>query len=127
MDLFLLLDDCHNLGPIIQVIKTLITILRIVVPILLLVLGAIDLAKAVIASDEKEIKASTSRLIKRAIAAVAIFFIVTIVNVIMGMVGSENWKNCWDNPGGEDLDAALDGNKQGGNSGDSNRQDGSGS
>jgi hypothetical protein len=58
------------------------------------------------ASDDKEIKAATSKLIKRAIAAVAVFFAVTLVDVIMGLVGDSgaedgddamSWSQCWKN------------------------------
>ena len=63
-------------------------IIKIGVPILLIIMGAIDLGKAVMASDDKEIKAATSKLIKRAIAAAAVFFAVTIVDVVMGLVAT---------------------------------------
>lgn len=104
MELFQMLDNCGGLGPIITFIKGLFTIIKIVVPIILLIMGAIDLAKAVLASDDKEIKAATSKLTKRAIAAVAIFFSVTIVEVIMGLVGGDgsSWSKCWNNAGDPD-------------------------
>ena len=105
MDMFLIADACEGLGPIVSVIKGLFNIIKIVIPIALLIFGVIDLAKAVIASDEKEIKGATSKFIKRAIAAVAIFFAVTLVDVIMGLVGkgeetgdgatSASWSACW--------------------------------
>ena len=57
------------------------------------------------ASDEKEIKGATSKFIKRAIAAVAVFFAVTLVTAVMGLVGkgedkgdgsdSNSWYSCW--------------------------------
>ncbi len=109
MDLFLVAasDACGGLGPIISVIKNLFNIIKIVVPILLLIMGVIDLAKAVLASDDKEIKAAQSKLVKRAIAAVAVFFAVTLVNAIMGLIGSgddsgdgatsTSWSECWRN------------------------------
>ena len=100
MNIFLSLVEgpCGGLGPIVKVLKGVISIITIVVPIALLVMGVVDLAKAVLASDEKEIKAATTKLVKRAIAAVAVFFAATLVNVLMGVVGNENWKNCWNNP-----------------------------
>ena len=76
------------------------------IPIILIVMGSIDLGRAVLSSDDKEIKAATSRLIKRAIAAVAVFFVATIVTLLMGLFTSNskskptdtnttNWKDCW--------------------------------
>jgi cytochrome bd-type quinol oxidase subunit 2 len=97
---------CGGLEQIVRVIKSLFNIIQILVPIALLIMGVIDLAKAVLASDDKEIKAATSKLVKRAIAAVAVFFAVTLVNVIMGLVASgqdageetaTNWATCWNN------------------------------
>ena len=107
MDIFLIAADdvCGGLKPIVQVIKGLFDIIRIIIPIALLIFGALDLAKAVIASDEKEIKGATNKFIKRAIAAVAVFFAVTLVDVVMGIVGkgeengdsvnSTSWSRCW--------------------------------
>ena len=96
---------CRDLDPIVNLIKKgLFPIIQMGVPILLIVMGSIDLGKAVLSSDDKEIKGATSKLIKRAIAAVAVFFVVTLVSVIMNMVSdSDNdisddavsWKKCW--------------------------------
>ncbi len=103
MNIFLIADACEGLGPIVSVIKGLFNIIKIFVPILLLIFGVIDLAKAVIASDEKEIKEAQGRLIKRFIYAALVFFVVTFVSVLMNMVaqgGSKDadtvsWENCW--------------------------------
>ena len=97
-----LLEGCGGLEPVIKLIKGLFTLIKIIVPIILIIMGAIDLTKAVMASDDKEIKAATSKLIKRTIAAVAVFFIVTLVDVVMGLVsdsgvddGNANLLSCW--------------------------------
>ena len=79
-------------------------LVQIVIPIILIIFGVIDLGKAVIASDEKEIKAAHNRLIKRCIYAGLIFFIVTLVTVIMHIVAAgadgtgmdaNSWSTCW--------------------------------
>ena len=96
-------SNCGGLGPIINLIKGIFNIIKIIVPIILIVMGAIDLTKAVMASDDKEIKAATSKLIKRTIAAVAVFFIVTLVDVVMQLVSNSaedtdgNLLSCWNN------------------------------
>lgn len=108
MDLIQILDieGCAGIGPVVQFLKHgLLPIIQIGIPIILIVMGSIDLGKAVLSSDDKEIKGATNKLIKRAIAAVAVFFIATIVTVLMGMfskvddvsVGPEdtNWQTCW--------------------------------
>lgn len=110
MDFIQLLDcTCDpNLEPIINFLhKGLLPIIQIGIPIILIVMGTIDLGKAVLSSDDKEIKGATNKLIKRAIAAVAVFFVGTIVALLMGMFskegvkndkveGTECWEACWD-------------------------------
>ena len=96
---------CGGLDPIIRIIKKgVFPIVQIGIPILLIVFGTIDLGKAVISSDDKEVKQAQSRLIKRCIYAVAIFFITTLVSIIMSLVGrgadqseanTQNWADCW--------------------------------
>jgi len=97
--------DCdENLLPIIQFIRRgIFPILQIGIPILLIVMGSIDLGKAVLSSDDKEIKGATGKLIKRAIAAVAMFFVTTIVSLLMGLFaktdvneGTTSWEKCWE-------------------------------
>ncbi len=102
-NLFLIgaMDACGGLLPIVRVLVQVIKILMIVIPIALILLGTIDLGKAVIASDDKEVKAAQSRLIKRFIYAALIFFVPMLVGVIMNIVsvGGEgdtaSWENCW--------------------------------
>ena len=104
LDLFQIaanLDACGGLLPIAKVIVGLIKIVMIVIPVALIVYGTFDLGKAVIASDEKEVKAAQSRLIKRFIYAGLVFFVPMLVGVAMNLVanGGEgdttSWKNCW--------------------------------
>lgn len=58
---------------------------RIIVPILIILLGTIDLAKAVIASKEDEMKKAQSTFVKRLIVGVAIFFVPVFVDIIMDL------------------------------------------
>ena len=93
------LGYCSGLYPVINLIKIVIKLIQFAVPIALILFGSIDFAKAVIASKEDEMKKAQGTLIKRAIYAVAVFLVVTIVSVVMGMVGAEKWKDCWGNYG----------------------------
>lgn len=98
-------QPCGGLDPIVRIIKKgVFPIVQIGIPILLIIFGTIDLGKAVISSDEKEVKQAQSRLIKRCIYAAAIFFIVTLVTLVMSLVatGADNnsgdtagWAECW--------------------------------
>lgn len=56
---------------------------KIIVPILLILLGTLDFAKAVISSKEDQMKKAQSTFVKRVIAAVAIFFVPALVDLIM--------------------------------------------
>ncbi|MEG1987212.1 MAG: hypothetical protein RR047_01975, partial [Bacilli bacterium] len=108
MDIFQILATCDpNLLTIIKFIRQgIFPIIQIGIPIILIIMGSIDLGKAVLSSDDKEIKAATGKLIKRAIAAVAVFFVSTIVSLLMGMFqGNEtdagnglDWSKCWAHP-----------------------------
>ena len=102
-------DGCGGLLPVIQFIrKGIYPIIQIGIPIILIVMGSIDLGKAVMSSDDKEIKGATSKLIKRAIAAVGVFFVTTIVSLLMDMFGNTDvsesedttsWSSCWKKAG----------------------------
>ena len=89
VNLFQILDNCNGVGPVVALIKNgVFPIIQIGIPILLILMGTIDLGKAVVSNDDKEIKGATSKLIKRAIMAVAVFFVVTLVSVVMGWLSN---------------------------------------
>lgn len=87
--MFNILATCMNveIPDIIPNISSLaITIIKIIVPVGLIIYGMVDLGKAVMASDEKKIKEAQGLFIKRIIAAVLVFFIVAIVQLIFGIL-----------------------------------------
>ena len=81
---------CADSANIWQVVGYLLLVFKIVIPIVLIILGMIDLGKAVVASKDDEIKKSMKTLLFRAIAAIAIFFIPTIIGLFMGLVSNFN-------------------------------------
>lgn len=94
--------SCDALMPFIRLIRDgIIPLIQIGIPIILILLGMFDLGKAVMASKEDEIKSAQKLLIKRCIYAVAIFFVVFIVQLVFGLIdnsgnyGQENWITCW--------------------------------
>jgi hypothetical protein len=93
----LMLFDCTdpNLTKIIALIKAFLQLVQILIPIALIVLGSLDLGKAVMSSNEDAIKKAQGMLIKRVIAAVLVFLVATIVNFVMTFVGNTDWKACW--------------------------------
>ena len=103
LDLVQIMDACNGLLPIVQFIrKGLFPIIQIGIPILLIVMGTIDFGKAVASSDDKNIKEAGNKFLKRCIAAVVVFFVITIVSLLMGMFSKtslgeqKEWKKCWD-------------------------------
>ena len=81
MEFIQLLECDPDLLPLVKFLHYgLLPIIQIGIPIILIVMGSVDLGKAVLSSDDKEIKGATTKLIKRAIAAVAVFFVGTLVS-----------------------------------------------
>lgn len=88
-------DFCSGLSQIIILLGNIIRLLQWIIPMGLILFGLLDLGKAVIAGKEDEMKKAQGTLIKRVVYAVAVFLVVTIVYFVMGMVGSTEWKTCW--------------------------------
>lgn len=94
-------DACGGLLPLVKVVVQVIKIFMLLIPIGLILLGTIDLGKAVISSEEKEVKAAQSRLIKRFVYAALVFFVPMLVGAAMNIVSAgeeENttsWESCW--------------------------------
>ncbi len=94
-------DSCGGFLPIVKVLANVIKLIQIIVPIGLIIFGTIDLGKAVIVSEDKDVKAAQSRLIKRFIYAALIFFVPILVNAIMNVIATggegdtSSWYSCW--------------------------------
>ena len=69
-----------------QIIGYLLFIAKIIVPLLLIIWGTIDFAKATISSDDKAPRDAVVALIRRIIIAVIIFFIPTILNFLLSLI-----------------------------------------
>ena len=66
----------------------------IFVPVLLIIMGSVTLLKAIISQKEDALKTAQKQLTNKIIAAVAVFLVVTVVNIAIGIVGDEGWKDC---------------------------------
>lgn len=76
---------------------TVLSYVRVLVPILIILLGTLDLSKAVIAGKEDNIKKAQTDFIKRVIIGVAIFFVPLLVNLVMDLadiVWDGNYIHC---------------------------------
>lgn len=106
MDLIQVLDGvytgCYDFnipGKLIDIVSKIILVLKFGVPILLIIFGMLDLGKAVIASKEDEIKKGQQMFIKRLIAAVIVFFVITVVQLVVNLATDNDTgenKNIWD-------------------------------
>lgn len=79
---------CAASADIWQVVGWILLVFKIVIPVILIIMGMIDLGKAVVAGKDDEIKKYTKSLAIRGVSAVLIFFIPTIIGLIMGLVGN---------------------------------------
>lgn len=62
-------------------------ILKILIPLILIVFGVIDISKAVLSSKDDEIKKSAKTLVMRIIAGIIIFFIPSVLNFVVNLIG----------------------------------------
>jgi len=74
--LVLMINDIYNL-------------LKIAVPIVLIIMGMIDLLKAVASQKEDEIKKGWQMVIKRTIAGILVFFVFFIVQLVIDLLPSK--------------------------------------
>lgn len=70
-----------------------VNIIKILIPIILIIFGILDLAKAITGNDEKVMKEAQKKLISRVIYAVIVFFVVALVQFVFGVLGKANGDN----------------------------------
>ena len=89
---------CEDAKQIFKLIGVVINILKIAIPIIIVLLAILDLGKAVMAGEEKQIKEAQKMLLKRIIYGVAIFFVVTILQVVFNLIGQSDYTSsrCWE-------------------------------
>ena len=105
---------CNTLAPFLIIVGYVVTIFKIAIPLLLIVFGMLDVGKAVVASKPDEVTKSLKAFAMRCIAAILIFFIPSIVGVLLDAVASTmkntdpsnpsagkesdatGWRCCWD-------------------------------
>ncbi len=109
MYLLAAVDICtEDYEPLWNIVGLVINIIKIGIPIVLIVLGMIDFAKATIAGKEDEQKKATKLLGKRFLYAIGVFASVWIVTFVLDLaadtIGKNNenydyneasWKRCW--------------------------------
>jgi len=83
-----LIENIPSLIP--KVISIAYTVIQVLVPIILVVIGSMDLLKSVTAQKEDEIKKGQNLFIKRLIVAAILFFVFIIVKFVISIVADNN-------------------------------------
>ena len=68
--------------------SNLVTMIKIFIPIILIIMGMLDMGKAMAASDDKAAVESRNKFVRRIIASVIVFLSVTIVQFILSALGT---------------------------------------
>jgi len=85
---------CAGTAGIWQFAGWIVTVLKVIIPAILVIIGIITLGKAVISDDDKLIKDGINKLIKKFIVAVVIFFIPSIIKTLFNVIsGTDATKN----------------------------------
>ncbi len=97
--MFFLVEPCNDatMLQVMGIVRFIMRVICIIVPIVMIILGTIDLFKAVTAGKEEDIKKKQKALITRLIAGILVFLVPTIVTVLFNLIGVSDWKTCWNN------------------------------
>ena len=96
-----------NILTVIYFLKVFIDILQIGVPIILILMVAIDLGKMVMSSEGYDSK-TVGKITKRMIGAAFVFFVPALVSFLFSLIGSDSDSglSCWTNVTQEDIELA---------------------
>ena len=111
MNLFQILENIctGDVKTVIAAVKTVFTLIQWAIPCVLIVLGTIDMFKAMTSGDEKATKEAQKKFIRRLIYAVVAFLIPFIISLVFTFVGKmidddaaqqgkttyDNFFGCW--------------------------------
>ena len=91
---------CTNTHQILSLVGWALTIFKIAIPLLIIIIGLVDLGKAAVSSKPEEIKKSVGSLLWRLIGGISIFFVPLIVMTVFGWVSgyssAQSEINDWD-------------------------------
>lgn len=97
------MDPCGKISLIITIAHTVFDIIQIGVPVILIVVGGLDMGKAIINSKEDEIKKAQKLLVQKIVTAALVFLLVPLLSLVIGLLpaneditGTTTWKECWD-------------------------------
>ena len=80
-------EFCTQMAGPLKFVGIILWVFKIAIPVIIFVMGMIDLGKAVTASKDDEIKKAMKQLMIRLISGILIFFIPTIVMFVFRLLG----------------------------------------
>ena len=92
---------CEGMKEVLGLIKIIYNLIRYATPIVLIILGSIDMLRAVMAGKEDDIKKNQKRFVSRLVLAVGIFLLLSVFELITNILDRSNvsdskaWYNCW--------------------------------
>ena len=95
IDMLYVINDCQSseLSLLLSFIRQLLNVIQIVIPILLLIIVAVHLSKLVVSPDNKK---QLNKIKNSILAALIVFFLPMIINVLMANVSNDNsFSSCW--------------------------------
>ena len=112
-----MMQMCCNMKPFLNILRIVIRLLQFSVPLILIVLGTIDMIKAVTSNDDKAAKNSLNTFIKRLMYGVLVFLAPFLVRLVLNFlnenilknsdVDSMNWLGCWNEAMNKTLDSTC--------------------
>ena len=73
-----------------------VLLFQIIAPVMLIILGMIDLLKGIVAGKDDDIKKGQSVFIKRLIIAILLFSVITIVRIVLNLLSNGAIIDCFD-------------------------------
>ncbi len=81
---------CEDVPKVYEVVQMLFNYVKIIIPLLLIIFVMIDLVKATASGSADEMKKAQKSAMTRAFAAIAIFFLPSIINLVLRFAGIYN-------------------------------------
>ncbi len=89
-----LLGDPNDENSVAWLLQQLLNYIRIIGPILVVILSSVEFAKIIIQSDDEAMAKAQKKLINRLILVAALFFIPTLVEVLLDLFGIMGQSTC---------------------------------
>lgn len=80
------IEFCVDTAPIWRFLGYIFMLIKIVIPLVIIILGVVDLFKVITSNDEKAINKAMASVIQRLIAGIAIFFVPTVISLLFSLV-----------------------------------------